>query len=74
MYFYVPAADVSVLPREMSRSDRGVRNREALSVCPELVSRAQKKETGEQSSISKKRASDRNGGRRFRSPSGDVTQ
>lgn len=26
------AADVSVLPREMSRSDRGVRNREALSV------------------------------------------
>ena len=26
------AADVSVLPREMSRIDRGVRNREALSV------------------------------------------
>ena len=37
MYFYVPAADVSVLPREMSRSDRGVRNREALSVCPNSV-------------------------------------
>lgn len=25
------ATDVSILPREMSRSDRGVRNREALS-------------------------------------------
>ena len=37
------AADVSVLPREMSRSDRGVRNREALSDCPALHSRAQKK-------------------------------
>ena len=46
------AADVSVLPREMSRSDRGVRNREALSDCPALHSRAQKKETGEHSSIS----------------------
>ena len=32
------------------------------------------KETWEHSSISKKRASDRNGDRRFRSPSGDVTQ
>ena len=40
------AADVSVLPREMSRSDRGVRNREALSDCPELVSRAQKRDRG----------------------------
>ena len=122
------AADVSVLPREMSRSDRGVRNREALSVCPnptrgrkkrdrgtlldllitcERPKRRQtfpfslvrchavtegyeaarpgaivpnstrgriKKETGEHSSISKKRASDRNGDRRFRSPPGDVTQ
>ena len=37
------AADVSVLPREMSRSDRGVRVREARSDCPELDSRAQKK-------------------------------
>ena len=68
------AADVSVLPREMSRSDRGVRGREALSDFPALHSRAQKKETGEHSSISKKSASDRNDGRRFRSPSGDVTQ
>ena len=41
------ATDVSILPREMSRSDRGVRNREALSDCPELDSRAQKKETGD---------------------------
>ena len=48
------ATDVSVLPREMSRSDRGVRVREALSDCPKLVSRAQKKETGEHSAISKK--------------------
>lgn len=37
------AADVSVLPREMSRSDRGVRNREALSDFPALHSRAHKK-------------------------------
>ena len=41
------ATDVSVLPREMSRSDRGVRNREALSVCPELHPRAHKKKTGD---------------------------
>ena len=40
------ATDVSVLPREMSRSDRGVQSREALSDCPALHSRAQKKETG----------------------------
>ena len=40
------AADVSVLPREMSRSDRGVRGREALSDCPELHPRAQKKRPG----------------------------
>ena len=74
MYFYVPAADVSVLPREMSRSDRGVQNREALSDFPALHSRAQKKETEEHSLISKKRASDLNGDRRFRSPQGDITQ
>ena len=67
------ATDVSVLPREMSRSDRGVRNREALSVSPNS-SRRRKKKTEEHSSISKKRASDRNGDRRFHSPSGDVTQ
>ncbi len=46
------ATDVSILPREMSRSDRGVRNREALSDCLKFVPRAQKKETGEHSSIS----------------------
>ena len=73
MYFYVPAADVSVLPREMSRSDRGVRGREALSVS-RTPPAGTKKETGEHSSTSKKRASDRNGDRRFHSPSGDVTQ
>ncbi len=37
------ATDVSVLPREMSRSDRGARNREARSDCPELLPQAQKK-------------------------------
>ncbi len=37
------ATDVSILPREMSRSDRGVRNREALSDCPELLPQATKK-------------------------------
>ena len=37
------ATDVFILPREMSRSDRGVRNREALSVFPELLPQAQKK-------------------------------
>ncbi len=37
------ATDVSILPREMSRSDRGVRGREALSVSPELLPRARKK-------------------------------
>ena len=46
------ATDVSVLPREMSHSDRGVRNREALSDCPELLPQAKKKETEEHSSIS----------------------
>ena len=40
------ATDVSVLPREMSRSDRGVRNREALSVSPELLPQAKKKRPG----------------------------
>ena len=45
------ATDVSVLPREMSRSDRGVRVREALSVSPNN-SRRRKKETGEHSSTS----------------------
>ena len=40
------ATDVSVLPREMSRSDRGVRNREALTDCPELHPRAKKKRPG----------------------------
>lgn len=43
MYFYVPAADVSVLPREMSRSDRGVRNREARSVFQNSSRRRKKK-------------------------------
>lgn len=43
MYFYVPAADVSVLPREMSRSDRGVRYREALSVFQKSSRRRKKK-------------------------------
>ena len=37
------ATDVSVLPREMSRSDRGVRGREALSVCPNSVRGHKKK-------------------------------
>ena len=46
MYFYVPAADVSVLPREMSRSDRGVRNREALSVSPNNSRRRKKRDRG----------------------------
>ncbi len=46
MYFYVPAADVSVLPREMSRSYRGARGREALSDCPEQLPQAQKKRPG----------------------------
>ena len=46
------ATDVSVLPREMSRSDRGVRNREALSVSPNNSRRRKKKETGEHSSTS----------------------
>ena len=36
------ATDVSILPREMSRSDRGVRDREALSVSPN-TSRGRKK-------------------------------
>ena len=48
------ATDVSVLPREMSRSDRGVRGREALSVCPNSVRGHKKKETEEYSPISKK--------------------
>ena len=51
------ATDVSVLPREMSRSDRGVRDREALSVF-QNSSRRRKKETEEYSPISKKRASE----------------
>ena len=46
------ATDVSVLPREMSRSDRGVRDREVLSVSPELLPQTQKNETGEHSSTS----------------------
>ena len=40
------ATDVSILPREMSRSDRGVRNREALSDCPELLPQAKKRDRG----------------------------
>ena len=40
------ATDVSILPREMSRSDRGVRGREALSVSPELLPQATKKRPG----------------------------
>ena len=40
------ATDVSILPREMSRSDRGVRNREALSVSPNNSRRRQKKRPG----------------------------
>ena len=46
------ATDVSVLPREMSRSDRGVRGREALSVCPNSVRGHKKKRPKEHSSIS----------------------
>ena len=37
------ATDVSILPREMSRSDRGVRNREALSVFQKSSRRRKKK-------------------------------
>ena len=37
------ARDVSILPREMSRSDRGVRGREALSVSPNNSRRRKKK-------------------------------
>ena len=44
--FYVPATDVSILPREMSRSDRGVRNREALSVFPNPTRGRKKKRPG----------------------------
>ena len=40
------AADVSILPREMSRSDRGVRSREALSVSPNSSRRRQKRDRG----------------------------
>ena len=40
------ATDVSVLPREMLRSDRGVRDRETLSVSPELLPQAKKKRPG----------------------------
>ncbi len=46
MYFYVPAADVSILPREMSRSDRGVRGREALSVFQNSSRRNKKRDRG----------------------------
>ena len=44
------------------------------AIVPNSSRGRKKKETEEHSLISKKRASDRNGGRRFRSPSGDVTQ
>ena len=52
------ATDVSILSREMSRSDRGVRNREALSVSPNNSSGHKKKRPGNKTTISKKRASE----------------
>ena len=40
------ATDVSILPREMSRSDRGVRNREALSIFQDSSRRRKKRDRG----------------------------
>ena len=46
------ATDVSVLPREMSRSDRGVRDREALSIFLNSSRRRKKRDRGKHSSTS----------------------